>query len=161
MCSRGLHTHGKYISRHFLQLQWMRSKQIYKEAVQPVQRLHLQALSNNTLLVFQESVLWLACLFGAVAYRKLAFPAGAVCFTPLTSHRNCVLPKTTHLLNEFPSAPVWYALLPGTPLFNWCVCPPQQPTVSLESCKVVKLLSEGQEDDQCVSVWVCILCVRS
>lgn len=32
--------------------------------------------------------------------------------------------------------------------------PAQQPTASSESCKVVKPLSEGQEGEQCVSVWV-------
>lgn len=30
--------------------------------------------------------------------------------------------------------------------------PAQQPTASLESCKVVRPLSEGQEGEQCVSV---------
>lgn len=32
---------------------------------------------------------------------------------------------------------------------------PQQPTVSLEGCKVVKPSSEGQEGEQCVSVCLC------
>lgn len=66
-----------------------------------------------------------------------------------------MLPKTTHLLNEFPSAPVWYALLPGTPLFNWSAHPPTIHGVSLESCKVAELLSEGQEGDQYVCVCEC------
>lgn len=88
-------------------------------ATSSFQRLYLYTLSDNTLLVFQEYVLWLACLHIAVAHRKLAIPTGAVCFAPHTSHRNCKLPKTTHLLNEFSSAPVLCPLLPRTLLFNW------------------------------------------
>lgn len=106
-------------------------------------------------------MLWLACCLGAVAYRKLAIPTGAVCFAPLASHRNCVLPKPTHLLNEFPSAPAWCALLPGMLLFNWPALvffffSSEQPSVSLESRKVVRLLSGGQEGEQCrcECVWV-------
>lgn len=55
---RSLKLNGNVFQRptHFLPL-WMCSEQIYRAAVQPVQRLYLRALSDNTLLVFQESVL--------------------------------------------------------------------------------------------------------
>lgn len=98
-----------------------------------------------TCLYIQKCVCydWLAPI-GAVAFRKLAIPFGTVRFAPLPSHRNNKLPKITHLRNEFPSAAVWYTLLPGMPPFNWSA---QQPTPSLESHKVVRPSSGGQEGE--------------
>lgn len=65
---------------------------------------------------------WLACSVLLHTGSLLSLPAlSASHLSP--RHRNSVLPKITHLLNEFPSAPVWCALLPGTPLFNWSASP--------------------------------------
>lgn len=82
-----------------------------------------------------------------------------------------MLPKITHLLNEFPSvfSPAMLSLRPGTPPFNWSASWPlpstssfssrTKPRCSLEGYKVVKPLSAGQEGQaECLSAEVC-LCV--
>lgn len=123
MCSSGLHAHCSSFSTLFvLLLPYYLSYLSLSSSPAASWVITSKILVTTRLCCMCVCYDWLACSVPLHTGSLLSPPApSASHLSP--PHRNSVLSKITHLLNEFPSAPVWCALLPGTPLFNWSASP--------------------------------------